>query len=113
MAAQALLFNYGYCSGCHSCELACRNHLGLGLGEWGIKVVEVKPFNLPDDSKKVEWIYQPIPTQLCNLCANRLAQGEDPACVHHCQSFCIEYGSLQDMMHRAEEIGSRVSVYLR
>ena len=31
---KALLINYEYCSGCHSCEIACRNHLGIGLGKW-------------------------------------------------------------------------------
>lgn len=112
MSKRALLFNYEYCSGCHSCEIACRNHLGLGLGKWGIKVAEVKPFNLNDDDNKMEWIYQPIPTQLCNLCADRLAKGEKPACVHNCLAFCIEYGTLEEMEQRAEEIGGRVSIFV-
>lgn len=110
MSQNALLFNYEYCSGCHSCELACRNELGLGLGEWGIKLAEVKPFEL--DAGKMEWIYQPIPTRLCNLCADRVSEGKDPACVHHCLAFCIEYGTLDDMQKRAAEIGGRVSVFL-
>ena len=112
MTTNALLFNYEYCSGCHSCEIACRNHLGLGLGAWGIKVEEVKPFPIPSDTSKVEWIYQPIPTQLCDLCAERIATGDSPACVHHCQAFCIEYGSLEDMAKRAAEIGGRTSIFL-
>lgn len=110
MSQNALLFNYEYCSGCHSCEIACRNHLGLGLGKWGIKITEVKPFEL--EGGGMEWIYQPVPTQLCNLCADRLAAGEKPACVHNCLSFCIEYGTLEEMAQRAAEIGGRTSIFL-
>ena len=110
MSENALLFNYQYCSGCHSCELACRNELGLGLGEWGIKVAEVDPFEIKAD--EVEWIYQPIPTKLCDLCEDRVKRGDKPACVHHCLAFCIEYGTVEEMTKRALEIGSRVSVYL-
>ena len=110
MTTNALLFDYQYCSGCHSCELACRNELGLGLGQWGIKLTEVEPFELDDGS--YEWIYQPVPTKLCNGCKDRVSQGKDPSCVHHCLAFCIEYGSLADMQKRAEEIGKRVSLFL-
>lgn len=109
---RALLFNYEYCSGCHSCEIACRNHLGLGLGKWGIKVTEVKPFKTTDDGEEVEWIYQPVPTRLCNLCIDRVAEGQKPACVHHCQAFCIEYGTPEEMLERAKEIGGRTSIFL-
>ena len=44
MSKKALLINYKYCSGCHSCEIACRNHLQCGLGKWGIKLTEIQPF---------------------------------------------------------------------
>lgn len=110
MTKKALLFNYEYCSGCHSCEIACRSHLGLDLGQWGIKVTEVKPFKTPDG--KMEWIYQPVPTQLCDLCADRVEAGEKPACVHHCLSFCISYGTADEMAAKAQEIGGRVSMFL-
>lgn len=108
--ANALLFNYQYCSGCHSCEIACRNELGLDLEQWGIKLTEVRPFQVAE--KDYEWIYQPVPTKLCNLCAERVEAGKDPACVHNCLAFCIEYGTLEEMTKRAEEIGGRVSIFL-
>lgn len=77
MAKTALLFNYEYCSGCKSCEIACRNHLRLGLGQWGMKVAEVKPFEV-GDGNKMEWIYQPVPTKLCDGCEDRVAAGRSP-----------------------------------
>lgn len=107
----ALLFNYEYCSGCSSCEIACRNHLGLDVGKWGIKVAEVKPFET-GEANEIEWIYQPIPTKLCDMCEGRVAIGEKPACVHHCLAFCIEYGTVEEMAARAQEIGSRVSLFI-
>ena len=113
MSNNALLFNYESCTGCHSCEIACRNHLGLGLGKWGIKVCEVEPFRTDDASRNnMEWIYQPVPTKLCDLCEDLVKAGEKPACAHHCLSFCIEYGTPEEMCARASELGSRVSVFL-
>lgn len=59
MSKKALLINYKYCSGCHSCEIACRNHLQCGLGKWGIKLTEIQPFEAhPGDWN---WDYVPVP----------------------------------------------------
>ena len=38
MAKNGLLIDYKYCTGCHSCEVACKNHLGLKTGKWGIRI---------------------------------------------------------------------------
>ena len=95
MSKKALLINYKYCSGCHSCEIACRNHLQCGLGKWGIKLTEIQPFEAhPGDWN---WDYVPVPTKLCDQCAERVEAGEKPACVKHCQSFCMEYGTPEEM----------------
>ena len=110
MSKQALLINYEYCTGCHSCEIACRNELGLGLGEWGIKLEQIGPFQIDDRTWNFD--YAPILTTLCNFCEDRVAAGKDPACAHHCLAFCIEYGTLEEMSKRAEELGGRVSIYL-
>ena len=31
MPKYALLIDYEYCTGCHSCEIACRNELEIGI----------------------------------------------------------------------------------
>ena len=41
---KAILVNYDYCTGCHSCEVACKKILELRKGEFGMKVCEVGPF---------------------------------------------------------------------
>ena len=96
MSKKALLINYKYCSGCHSCEIACRNHLQCGLGKWGIKLTEIQPFEAhPGDWN---WDYVPVPTKLCDQCAERMAQGEaEPTCVKHCQAHVLKYGDIADL----------------
>ena len=41
---KGILINYEYCTGCHSCEVACKKHLELPKGEFGIKLTEVGPY---------------------------------------------------------------------
>ena len=38
-----LLIDYEYCTGCHSCEVACREEHSFGIGTFGIKVMEDGP----------------------------------------------------------------------
>ena len=39
---KGILVSYDYCTGCHSCEVACKKELGLAKGEFGIKVAKGK-----------------------------------------------------------------------
>ncbi len=81
MAKNGLLINYQYCTGCHSCEVACKNVLKLPRGQWGIKLLENGPWEVTPG--KFEWDYIPTPTQLCDLCADRVAEGKK---THLCPS---------------------------
>ena len=38
-----LLVDYEFCSGCHSCEVACKRYLELPQGQWGIKILQDGP----------------------------------------------------------------------
>lgn len=108
MSKAGLLINYEFCTGCHSCEIACRNERELGLGEWGIKLTEVGPFQI--DDRTWNWDYAPILTSLCDLCESRVSQGADPACAHHCLAQCIEYGSLEDLAKKASEMEGKAYI---
>ncbi|WP_018213007.1 4Fe-4S dicluster domain-containing protein [Desulfitobacterium hafniense] len=110
MSRNGLLINYGWCSGCHSCELACRNARSIPLEQWGIKLTQVGPFKL--SGEQTEWDYVPVPTSLCDLCADRVAEGRKPACVHNCLTQCIEYGPLDELMKSMAAKGKKVTVYL-
>ena len=109
MSKTALLIDYEFCSGCHSCEIACRNELGLGLGQWGIKVLEDGPRENPDGSW--HWDYIALPTELCNGCEERIARGEKPSCALNCQAHVIEYGDPKDLVEKMIAKGSRVVLW--
>lgn len=88
-----LLINYEYCTGCHSCEVACQQEHAYPAGKYGIVVKE----HIMETYEKVTVNYLPWPTDMCNLCAERAAHGLKPACVKHCQAQVMEYGKLEDL----------------
>ncbi len=101
MAKKGLLIDYNFCTGCHSCEMACKQELELSIDQFGIKVSKVGPWKIGESRWQYDYI--PAPTDLCDLCAGRVAEGKLPACVHHCQSACMYYGDLGDLVKMMEE----------
>jgi len=100
MDKNGLLIHYEYCTGCHSCEVACQQEHGFPAGKCGIKVTE----HIYETYKKPVAIdYLPFPTELCDLCINRHQAGELPACVKHCQSFCMEFGLISTLVKEMEQ----------
>ena len=85
---KGLLLNYRWCTGCHSCELACQVKNNLPPGQYGIKLNEVGPWEYAP--KQWQYSYFPVLTDQCNLCADRLAEDKLPSCVQHCQANCIQ-----------------------
>lgn len=86
--AKGLLVSYNWCTGCHSCELACQAKNDLPPDQFGIKLNQMGPWEYAP--KKWVYTYLPAITQQCNFCADRLAEGKMPSCVQHCQSNCIQ-----------------------
>jgi len=110
MSKYGLLIDYEYCSGCHSCEIACRKEKGVSVGEWGIKLAVVGPWQHADGSW--EWNNIPVPTKICDLCIDRIEAGKKPSCVHHCLAFCMDYGTMEELAKKAEEKGTKVALFL-
>lgn len=110
MSRNGLLIDYEYCSGCHSCEVSCKNEKKLPRGKWGIKLTEVGPWQVTGD--KWEWNYVPVPTELCDLCEDRVKNGETPSCVLHCLGKCMEYGPVEELAKKAAEKGKKVAIFL-
>lgn len=96
-----LLINYEFCTGCHTCEIACKKELELSTGQWGIKLAQDGPRKLPDG--KWEYTYVPQPTSLCNLCEDRVAQGKKPTCVHHCQAGIMQFGPVEELAKKMND----------
>ncbi|MBP2654106.1 MAG: 4Fe-4S ferredoxin iron-sulfur binding domain protein [Firmicutes bacterium] len=98
MGRKGLFIDYEFCTGCHTCEVACKQENSYPAGLWGIKVNEI----VLESLDKVEINYLPFPTELCNLCANRTVNGERPSCVKHCQADCMKYGELTELVKEME-----------
>ncbi|MDR1605223.1 MAG: oxidoreductase [Gracilibacteraceae bacterium] len=88
MAKKALLVNYLWCTGCHSCELACQVKNNFPPGQFGIKLNRVGPWKYAP--KKWQYSYFPLLTDQCHFCADRLAENKLPSCVQHCQANCLQ-----------------------
>jgi len=99
MAKYGLLIDYDYCTGCHTCEVACQQEHDFPAGKNGIRVTEY----IYETHTKVCIDNLPYPTDLCDLCINRHQAGELPACVKHCQSQCMQFGYLHDLVKAMEE----------
>lgn len=101
---KGLLINYEFCTGCHSCEVACKKELGLGKGEFGIKINEIGPFQYEEGpyKGKWEWVYLPAITKACDMCETRTEKGKMPMCVQHCQAWCMYYGEVEDLAKKMD-----------
>ena len=99
MAKNGLLIHYEYCTGCHTCEVACKQEHNFPVGKWGIRINE----NITEGAERIRIDYIPFPTEFCDLCAARIKEGEQPACVKHCQGFCMTYGPLDELAKTMEE----------
>ncbi len=79
-------FQSEHCIGCGYCIAGC-------------------PFDVPRISKKDNKAYK------CTLCVDRVAVGQEPACVKTCPTGAIRFGSKEDMLHygaeRVEELKGR------
>ena len=94
-----LLINYDYCTGCHTCEMACKVEHQFEEGVWGIELKQLGPREVAPD--KWEYTFVPVPTALCDLCADRVDEGRWPTCVHHCQAQVMEYGDPAELAAKA------------
>ncbi|QGZ42601.1 formate dehydrogenase (quinone-dependent) iron-sulfur subunit [Pseudoduganella flava] len=71
-------FHEENCIGCGYCVTGC-------------------PFDVPRISKKDNRAYK------CTLCSDRVAVGQEPACVKTCPTGAIVFGTKEDMKQHAEE----------
>ena len=98
---RGILVNYEFCTGCHSCEVACKKRLHLPAGEFGIKIDEVGPYAREGGTGKGkdrwEWYFAPSLTQACDMCADRVEKGKMPMCVQHCQAWCLYSGEVEEL----------------
>ncbi len=100
MPKYALLIDYTYCTGCHTCEVVCKEEHDLGVGKWGIRLYQDGPWKKSDEGdqgRDFNFNYVPVPTDLCDLCVSRLERHREPACVHNCLGDCMRFGTVEEM----------------
>jgi anaerobic dimethyl sulfoxide reductase subunit B (iron-sulfur subunit) len=106
MAEYGLLIDYEFCSGCHSCEVACKEEHGFPVGKHGIRLYDDGPWQI--DNHKTNWNKIPVPTDLCDLCAERTAAGKKPTCVHHCLADVMRFGTIDELAQELKKKGKQV-----
>lgn len=99
MGKKGILIDIDYCTGCHTCEIACKQENRFQAGTWGIKVTELI---FPNPNGHVQIDYIPHFTTMCNLCHARIKKGEDskPSCVKHCGTGCMYYGEVAELAEK-------------
>lgn len=97
MAEFGLLIDYEYCTGCQSCEIVCKEEHDFPVGKWGIRVFDDGPWCIDEEKDLWNWNKIPVPTDLCDLCAERVAHGRVPACVHNCLAHVMKFGPLEEL----------------
>ncbi len=88
--AGPVVYDSHKCIGCRYCQYAC-------------------PFGVPtfDWNNPLGLIHK------CQMCVERLAQGEKPACVAACPAGAIQFGSRQELLNRAHaQIASNPGRYI-
>ena len=100
MPKKGLMIDYEYCTGCHSCEVACKQEHGYPVGKGGIHLNEIMT-TLPDGRLRID--YLPFPTAYCDLCAARTKKGEQPSCVKHCQASTMYYDTVTELAKIADK----------
>jgi len=99
MSQYGLLIDYDYCTGCHACEIACKQEYKRPAGRpGGIRILDLTQ-ELPGG--KVDVTYFPLLTRVCSFCKPRVKKGLLPACVQHCMARCLTFGPLEEMSAQA------------
>ena len=101
-AKYGLLSDYQWCTGCHSCEIACQMEHKMPVGQSGIRVHDMGHWPLEEGGDNWQFGYLAAPTTMCDTCAERRALGKVPTCVQHCQAQCMEFGPIDEMAEKAK-----------
>ena len=103
MNQYGLLIDYEYCTNYHSCEVACEEAHDFPPQARGIRVFEDGPWQYGEgDDEKWNWNYIPVPSDRCDLCAERVGKGKQPTCVQHCQAQCLDWGDVEDLAKKVD-----------
>lgn len=101
MSRYAMLIDYEFCTGCKTCEIACKQEYGRPAGK--LSGVEVKESIHTLPSGRLFITNMPQFTRACVFCAGRVKQGLEPACAQHCMARVLTFGKLEDLAKKIPE----------
>jgi formate dehydrogenase iron-sulfur subunit len=78
----AVLYNIDTCIGCQTCVKAC-------------------PFGIPQFDEATKKIVK------CSLCAHRVGEGKQPACVEACPTSALHFGEYKAIMAQAKDLAAK------
>ena len=110
MNKYGLLIDVYYCTGCHSCEVACAQENHLEADQFGIKVTE-HILNMKNGKLMIDYV--PYVTDLCTLCLARYADGKRPSCAKHCLAQCITFGTAEELTEEAKNNSKKPMIFLK
>ncbi len=99
-----VMVNYDACIGCRYCQVAC---------PYGARTFleSIQPYypgrGLTPYEEMMFAKHQVGTVEKCNLCADRIAQGKDPACVATCPTYARTFGDLDDPNSDVSKLISR------
>ena len=102
MAKYGLLIDYQWCTGCHSCEIACQMEHKMPVGKSGILVHDMGHWPIEEGGDEWQLGYLAAPTTMCDGCEERRALGKVPTCVQHCQAWCMYYGEVEELARKMD-----------
>lgn len=98
--AKGILIDYEWCSGCHTCEMACAvetTHASFPEGHCGVKVHEEGIYQIaarPVDRHQHAHLHRPVrPVRG----AYGAGEPQEPTCVKHCQAHVLQFGDVEDL----------------
>lgn len=110
MGRKGLFIDYEFCTGCKTCVVACKMEKDLPQEQYGIVVSEVGPWEITPGDHRWQYSYVPIPTDQCDLCAERREAGKTPICVQSCQADVMKYGDIAELQ-AGMEAKTKVMLY--
>ena len=95
MSEFGMLIDYEYCTGCKTCEVACKQEYNRPAGKVGGVEVQEYIHTLPNGKLFITNI--PHFTRACVFCAARVKKGLEPACVKHCMAKILTFGKMDEL----------------
>lgn len=96
MSDVGMLIDYEYCTGCKTCEVACKQEYGRPAGKLGGVEVQEYIHTLPSGKLFITNI--PHFTKACVFCKGRVKKGLQPACVQHCMARILTFGPVDELV---------------